>query len=336
MNVISRFSPLVIFCFMSGISPRAIALDSNQDQLLSRNNYLNQLRLKAASSSTTQDIPKQAVEAASCDPFPIPTSPQGPTISGNLERFGEEFSLVAWRYPCDSNSSYVIFTITPKTTQDRPFVCSVQFTISQSGISDDTLQLVQDPVAAYPNSWCGDITQKTSFALIKRGISSDRIDLEKEFRVDFDTGSSAYQWDMFAYDPSAYGGGGGSGAELSNDAGVNGLFYDPSNSGHGFDIIRHETGLIVYYYGHSASGERLWLISDNYQADLEYNNEFRIDMYEIAEGTFGSPDSSPSKWGSIYLEFYDCDTGKARLNGNDGILEIDFVRLVGIPNLSCE
>lgn len=334
MGVISKISPLFISCLMSGISLTTNAHEGDRDQLLSRNNYLNQLETRAASASTTQAIPAPLVEAATCDPFPIPTESQGPSLSGDMERYGEQFHFVAWRYPCDNDSSYVIFTIEPKTAQDRPFVCSVQFTIIQGGISDDTLQLVQDPVAAYPNSWCGDITQKTSFALIKRSISSDRIDLEKEFRVDFDTGSSAYQWDMFAYDPSAYGG--GSGAKLSNDVGVNGLFYDPNNSGHGFDLIKHETGLIVYYYGHSASGERLWLISDNYQGDLEYNDEFRIDMYEIAEGTFGSPVSAPSKWGSIYLEFYNCDSGKATLNGDDGILEIDFVRLVGIPNLGCE
>ena len=139
---------------------------------------------------------------------------------------------------------------------------------------------------------------------------------------------------MFAYDPSAYGNGGDD--KLSNDVGVNGLFFDPNNSGHGFDIIRHETGLVVYYYGHSASGERLWLIYDNYQGNLEYNEKFSIDMYEISEGTFGHPVLPSSKWGSINMEFYDCDSGQATLNGDDGILEIDFVRLVGIPDIGCE
>jgi len=59
-------------------------------------------------------------------------------------------------------------------------------------------------------------------------------------------------------------------------------------------------------------------------------------MYEIADGTFGAPVSSASKWGVIDLEFYDCDTGKATLNGDDGFLEINFVRLVGIPNVGCQ
>ena len=81
---------------------------------------------------------------------------------------------------------------------------------------------------------------------------------------------------------------------------------------------------------------RLWLISENYEGDLEYNEEFRVDMYEVSEGTFGNPVLPTIKWGTLDMEFNDCDSGKATLNGNDGLLEMDFERIVGIANIGCE
>jgi len=253
----------------------------------------------------------------------------------NYARFGDNFRLVAWRYPCDEDSSYVIFTIEPQSG-DVPFICSSQITLIQAGFQNDDYKITQDPVGN-DSSHCGDVVVDSSFALKAWSFASPNIDLQLAFDVYWDFGDNSQQFTMFAYDPSEYDiGGEPPPAELSNDVGVNGLFFDPNNSGHGFDIIRHEGGLVIYYYGHSASGERLWLISDNYQGDLGYKQEFRIDMYEISEGTFGSPTLPASKWGSIYMEFDTCDSGQATLNGDDGVVQIDFVRLVGIPGLGCE
>ncbi|MBT8047236.1 MAG: hypothetical protein HKN57_06500 [Xanthomonadales bacterium] len=122
---------------------------------------------------------------------------------------------------------------------------------------------------------------------------------------------------------------------LTNDLGVNGLFYDPNNPGHGFNFVSHESGLTVYYYGHTAMSERLWLFSETFEGDLEFNAPVEMDMYEVISGVFGLPTLPATSWGTIIINLADCDTGKASFSGLDGSLEMDFIRLTSMPGISC-
>jgi hypothetical protein len=123
---------------------------------------------------------------------------------------------------------------------------------------------------------------------------------------------------------------------LINDLGVNGLFYDPNNPGHGFNFVAHALGLTVFYYGHTASGERLWLISDIFAEDLESDTPIELEMLEVLSGEFGQPQFTTTAWGAITLELADCDTGHASFSGIDGSFEMDFIRLTGMPGIACQ
>ena len=123
---------------------------------------------------------------------------------------------------------------------------------------------------------------------------------------------------------------------LTNHAGINGLFYDPDNPGHGFNFAVHHLGLTVYYFGHTATGERLWLVSRNHTGDVEFGTPIQLQMYEVITGTYGHPQLPVTSWGSITIELADCDSGHASLNGLDGALEIDFVRLSAMPGMDCQ
>lgn len=123
---------------------------------------------------------------------------------------------------------------------------------------------------------------------------------------------------------------------LTNDLGVNGLFYDPNNSGHGFNFVVHGLGLTVMYYGHTADGERLWLISDNIADDLEFDQPIVADMLEVVGGDFGNPQPPATAWGIITINLADCDTGHAAFDGIDGTLEMDLVRLTAMPGITCQ
>lgn len=115
-----------------------------------------------------------------------------------------------------------------------------------------------------------------------------------------------------------------------------GLFYDPDKPGHGFDFNAHEQGLIIYYYGHTANGDRLWLISEVLTEKLEFGRPIDLLMYEVTDGVFGQPEFSPSEWGRALITLFDCDNGQADLDGEDGEISTGLARLTGPGGTSCE
>ena len=123
---------------------------------------------------------------------------------------------------------------------------------------------------------------------------------------------------------------------FENHQHASGIFYDPDNPGHGFDVNAHSQGLTVFYYGHSADGERLWLISETFTENIEYGQSYDLLMYEVADGVFGQPEFPGIEWGTISITLFDCDNGHADFDGNDGQLSMDFARLVRSADSSCE
>jgi hypothetical protein len=104
--------------------------------------------------------------STSCLPFPLPTSPQSPIVTMNIDPLASEHGQAQiWRQACEDGSGdmAVLMRITPTTTP-TVFVCSISFTISQGGANLDTL------VTNTPNgaSQCGDITTATTFLLTQR------------------------------------------------------------------------------------------------------------------------------------------------------------------------
>ena len=98
----------------------------------------------------------------------------------------------------------------------------------------------------------------------------------------------------------------------------------------------HELGLAVYYFGHTVSGERLWLVSENFEHDLDFNTLIELEMFEVISGTFGHPQLPETTWGTIIIELADCHTGHASFDGLADVLEMDFIRLTTMPGVSCQ
>ena len=123
---------------------------------------------------------------------------------------------------------------------------------------------------------------------------------------------------------------------LSNDFGMNGLFVDLDSAGNGFDFNVHELGFTVFYYGHTSSGERLWLISQLYMEDIEYDALYALDMFEVTTGSFGNAAEGETAWGTLDITLLDCDSVSANLTGNDGSAEFDLTRLAGQQGSACQ
>ena len=281
-------------------------------------------------------VDKSTLEAAypdtACDPAPLPLEPIGPSQTIDTARWDDEFYWTVWRYPCNDDFSWVVFTIEPKTEADRPFICSGSITIVQDGIEESSLKICSDPIDANCDSKCGDVFTKSSYALTQySSLTSDKIDLNKGFLLYWDLNPTPIQVDIEAYDPFLYGGE----QVLRNQLAVNGLFFDPNNPGHGFDFNMTEYGLIIYYYGHTNDGERLWLISSLFTDPVEYNSPVTLTMNEVSFGTFNNPVQIETSWGSLTLTMTDCDNGVAVLDGIDGQFEMSFTRGAGLKDISC-
>lgn len=123
---------------------------------------------------------------------------------------------------------------------------------------------------------------------------------------------------------------------LANPVALSGFFYDPENPGHGFDVKRVERGVVIYYYGHTADGERLWLVSDVYEEPVWFQTPFGMTFYEVRDGNFGTPVAEVTPWGELTVVFDDCDRGTAWLDGSDGELQMPLVRLAGLPGMGCD
>ena len=316
-------------------------VDSSLNKVLNENEHKN-LSLLLHDAKTQMDLknrsqiekstPEAAYPDTACDPAPLPLEPTEPSQTIDAAYGDDEFSWTAWRYPCNDDFSWVVFTIEPKTDLDKPFICSGSITIVQDGIEESTLKICSDPIDESCDSKCGDVFTKSSYALTKySNLTSDKIDLNKGFLLYWDLYPTAFQVNIEAYDPTLYGGE----PALTNQLAVNGVYFDPNNPGHGFDFNMTEYGLIIYYYGHTNDGERLWLISSVSADAVAYNSPITLTMFEVAIGTFNNPFQLETSWGSLTFTFTDCDNGVAVLDGVDGRFEMNFTRGAGLKDISC-
>ena len=125
---------------------------------------------------------------------------------------------------------------------------------------------------------------------------------------------------------------------VANPAGLAGLWFDPALDGEGFNLIVSDIGTIIYFYGYSASGDRLWLISALYDGDWTFNEAVSLTLFEARGGSFEQP-ALPAdallEWGTLDLLFSDCENGQFTLSGNDGDKISTVTQLVGISGTDC-
>lgn len=278
------------------------------------------------------DGSKEAV-GVTCASIPLPADPIGPTVERRFSRNGQRFDMIAWRVPCldgpnRQKQSSVLARLTP-VQDERPFLCGDQLSIVQGGFVDNSFDLTTEPDERFGPEYCNDLVAPVTLELVPRTESTEEIDLDLAFTVDWDLGDNAQQFELFAFDLSAY-------VVLSNDAAVTGVFYDPATNGEGFNFNYGRVGLTVFFYGFRSEGGQLWLVSETLPGDLEYGQLFTLTMFEVPLGTFGAPDpDSLTAWGTLQLTFVDCNTASATLSGFDGTQSLDLVRLAGVDGLDC-
>lgn len=124
----------------------------------------------------------------------------------------------------------------------------------------------------------------------------------------------------------------------ANAAAYSGLWYDPDKDGEGYNVISGAPGTVIYYYGSTQEGERLWLISELLSNEIGDGTALQGTMYEAEGGDFYHPAPSATairNWGTLEARFDDCAEGRFILSGSDGSKTSDVVKLAGVVGAEC-
>jgi len=122
-------------------------------------------------------------------------------------------------------------------------------------------------------------------------------------------------------------------------AGISGLWFDPALNGEGYNIIVAPGGVVIFYYGYSKNGERLWLISDTLSGSIPFATPITVSMSQGQGGNFDLPAAPPDglkAWGNLSVTFNSCTSASFELSGDDGSKLSKAVQLAPIDGLQCD
>jgi len=123
-------------------------------------------------------------------------------------------------------------------------------------------------------------------------------------------------------------------------ASVSGAWMDPKTDGQGWSFYAFPQGFVGTFFGYSASGENLWLATENLVDEIELGEPVTFDLLHGADGgTFGQPVNPENMhyWGNATLTFHNCNEATAEISGVDGTETHDLqkiVGLIGVPECS--
>ncbi|WP_218110595.1 S1 family peptidase [Ostreibacterium oceani] len=129
---------------------------------------------------------------------------------------------------------------------------------------------------------------------------------------------------------------------------VSGAWYDPVYSGLGINIIRPDANrLLAYYYGYKGTGDgqAQWLMAElNGQLSDARIVKDAVYTFTVYQGFLGNgadfstaPSSPPGieVWGTMTLQFHGCNRATMTLDGKDGQVAFQLVKLANEYNLGC-
>lgn len=117
-----------------------------------------------------------------------------------------------------------------------------------------------------------------------------------------------------------------------------GPWFDPARDGEGYLVFQTTAGWLIYFFGYTADGKTLWLISEVIKLDeLRAGVPFELTMRASSPGTFEqpTPGSELPVYGTLSASFNDCTSGEFILNGPDGRKISSVIKLIGVDGTLC-
>ena len=115
-----------------------------------------------------------------------------------------------------------------------------------------------------------------------------------------------------------------------------GLWYDQALTGEGFNFIVAPNGVVIFYYGFDADGERLWMHSDTLTPVQSIGAEVDGTMNRAMQGTFNTPVAGVLQdWGTINVKVNTCNSITITMDTVSGLKVSQTVRLAQVVGLGC-
>lgn len=117
-----------------------------------------------------------------------------------------------------------------------------------------------------------------------------------------------------------------------------GPWFDPDSDGEGYLVFNTPAGWLIYFFGYSTDGDRLWLVSNLLDIEnLMLGQAYDFTMLVGTPGSFEMPTPSADleTWGSLQVYLADCVSGVFVLEGLDGKKTSNVTKLIGIEGSSC-
>lgn len=130
--------------------------------------------------------------------------------------------------------------------------------------------------------------------------------------------------------------GSGCGHAGRGDVARSGLWYDTGLSGEGFNFIVAPNGVVIFYYGFDADGNRLWMHSDLLPETFDVGGQYDSNMYRAMQGDFVNPVANALQdWGDITVDVNACNSLSIEMTTNEGDKVSDTVQLANVIGLGC-
>lgn len=121
---------------------------------------------------------------------------------------------------------------------------------------------------------------------------------------------------------------------------MSGLWYNPARSGEGFliDVLAPDRA-VVFWFTYGPDGGQAWMVGSG---TVENGQILSEDVVITSGPTFGSAfdphDLERLTWGSIRIDFNECDSGRVSYSGDEefGNGSTTIVRLSSIEGISCD
>lgn len=108
---------------------------------------------------------------------------------------------------------------------------------------------------------------------------------------------------------------------------LTGIWFDPETPGDGFTVTQGRAGMVAYFFGYDALGQRLWLASDVIRTEVFANDSLSVTVFVGEGGRFERPGETIAPWGTLTITPAGCDDVRFDLEGADGSRTFQAVRL---------